>query len=105
MDLLEYKGKQVLGRHGVRQLPGEAVSTVDDAVAASDEIGFPIVIKAQVKIGGRGKAGGIKIAADADELRAYAGTPSTRSGCSGRRRSPASCTPPSSSTARRRRRS
>ncbi len=72
MDLLEYKGKQVLGRHGVRQFPGEAVSTVDAALAAAEELGFPVVIKAQVKIGGRGKAGGIKIAESLDEVRAHA---------------------------------
>ena len=72
MDLLEYKAKQLLGRHGVAQLPGRAVTTVDDAVSAAEEIGFPLVIKAQVKIGGRGKAGGIKIADTPDEVREHA---------------------------------
>jgi succinyl-CoA synthetase beta subunit len=72
MDLLEYKGKQVLGRYGVRQFPGEAVSTVDGAVAAAEQLGFPVVIKAQVRIGGRGKAGGIKVAESLDEVRVHA---------------------------------
>ena len=72
MDLLEYKGKQVLARYGVSQLPGREALTVDDAVAVAEEVGFPLVIKAQVKIGGRGKAGGIKLAHTLDEVRAHA---------------------------------
>jgi succinyl-CoA synthetase beta subunit len=72
MDLLEYKGKQVLARYDVTQLPGSEATTVDAAVAAAEEIGFPIIIKAQVKIGGRGKAGGIKIANTLDEVREHA---------------------------------
>ena len=73
MDLLEYKGKHVLARHGVPLFAGREASTVDEAVAAADEIGYPVVVKAQVKIGGRGKAGGIKIAENGDEAREYAG--------------------------------
>jgi succinyl-CoA synthetase beta subunit len=72
MDLLEYKGKHVLARYGVPLFAGKEASTVDDAVAAAEEIGFPVVVKAQVKIGGRGKAGGIKIADSADEAREHA---------------------------------
>jgi succinyl-CoA synthetase beta subunit len=72
MDLLEYKAKQLLERHGVAQLPGRAVTTVDDAVGAAEEIGFPLILKAQVKIGGRGKAGGIKIANTLAEVREHA---------------------------------
>jgi succinyl-CoA synthetase beta subunit len=53
--------------------PGEAVTTVDEAVAAADRIGYPVVVKAQVQVGGRGKAGGIKLANDADEVRTHAG--------------------------------
>src|SRR2546421_5625016 len=64
MDLLEYQGKQVFARHGVRVPSGRPASTVDEAVDAADEIGYPCVIKAQVQIGGRGKAGGIKVAKD-----------------------------------------
>ncbi len=72
MDLLEYKGKHVLARYGVPLFPGKEASTVDEAVAAADEVGYPIVVKAQVKIGGRGKAGGIKIAENSGEVREYA---------------------------------
>jgi succinyl-CoA synthetase beta subunit len=72
MDLLEYQGKELFARHGVPQLPGKAARDVDTAVIAADEVGYPCVIKAQVKIGGRGKAGGIKIASNADEARLYA---------------------------------
>ena len=64
MDLLEYQGKQLFARHGVPVPSGSPASTVEQAVAAADEIGYPCVIKAQVLIGGRGKAGGIKVAQD-----------------------------------------
>ena len=72
MDLLEYKGKQVLARYGVPLFAGRAATTVDEAVAAGAEIGCPLVVKAQVKIGGRGKAGGIKLATTTDEVREHA---------------------------------
>src|SRR5918995_248983 len=72
MDLLEYQGKQLFARHGVPVPEGRHATTVDDAVAAAEEIGYPCVVKAQVAIGKRGKAGGIKIAKDADEARAHA---------------------------------
>ncbi len=72
MDLLEYQGKQLFARAGVPVPEGEVASEVDDAVAAAERIGFPCVIKAQVQIGGRGKAGGIKLAKDADEARTHA---------------------------------
>ncbi len=64
MDLLEYQGKQLFARHGVPVPAGQPARTVEDAVAAADEIGYPCAIKAQVQIGGRGKLGGIKIAND-----------------------------------------
>jgi len=73
MDLFEYQGKQLFARYDIPVSPGEAVTTVDAAVAAADRIGYPVVVKAQVQVGGRGKAGGIKIAADADETRTHAG--------------------------------
>jgi succinyl-CoA synthetase beta subunit len=73
MDLLEYQGKQLFAKHGVAVPSGEVASTIDDAVAAAERIGYPCAIKAQVLIGGRGKAGGIKIAKDAGEAREYAG--------------------------------
>jgi len=72
MDLLEYQGKQLFARHGVPVPAGKPATTVDEAVAAAQEIGFPCVVKAQVLIGGRGKAGGIKVAKDADEAREHA---------------------------------
>ncbi|HLM62966.1 MAG TPA: ADP-forming succinate--CoA ligase subunit beta [Acidimicrobiales bacterium] len=73
MDLFEYQGKQFFARYGIPVSPGEAVDTVDDAVAAAERIGYPVVVKAQVQVGGRGKAGGIKLANDADEVRTHAG--------------------------------
>ncbi len=72
MDLLEYQGKQLFAKHGIVVPSGEVAATVDDAVSAAERIGFPCAVKAQVLIGGRGKAGGIKIAADAEEARAHA---------------------------------
>ena len=72
MDLLEYQGKQLFAKHGVAVPSGEVAKTVDEAVAAAEEIGYPCAIKAQVLIGGRGKAGGIKIASDAAQAREYA---------------------------------
>src|SRR5271165_2581282 len=72
MDLLEYQGKQLFARHGLRVSAGEAVTTVKDAVRAADEVGYPVVVKAQVLIGGRGKAGGVKLAANAEEVREHA---------------------------------
>ncbi len=73
MDLLEYQGKQLFSAHGVAVPSGEVAETVADAVAAADRIGYPCAIKAQVLIGGRGKAGGIKIAAGRDEAEQHAG--------------------------------
>jgi succinyl-CoA synthetase beta subunit len=72
MDLLEYQGKQLFAKHGVPVPEGRHAATVDDAVAAADEIGYPCVIKAQVAIGKRGKAGGIKVAKDQAEAREHA---------------------------------
>src|SRR5215218_6493407 len=72
MDLLEYQGKQLFARHGVPVPAGSPAGTVEQAVAAADEIGYPCVIKAQVLIGGRGKAGGIKLANDRKEAEEHA---------------------------------
>jgi succinyl-CoA synthetase beta subunit len=72
MDLLEYQGKQLFARHGLRVSSGKAVTTVEDALQAAQEVGYPVVIKAQVLIGGRGKAGGVKLAADESEARTHA---------------------------------
>jgi succinyl-CoA synthetase beta subunit len=73
MDLLEYQGKQLFARHGLRVSSGKAVKTVEGAVEAAAEIGYPVVVKAQVLIGGRGKAGGVKLADDEASLREHAG--------------------------------
>src|SRR3954465_4044987 len=69
MDLLEYQGKQLFARHGVSVPEGQPATTVDEALAAADAIGYPCVVKAQVLIGGRGKGGGIKGAKTRDEAR------------------------------------
>jgi succinyl-CoA synthetase beta subunit len=73
MDLLEYQGKQLFARHGLKVSDGDAVTTVEDAVAAAGRVGYPVVVKAQVLIGGRGKAGGVKLAAEESEVREHAG--------------------------------
>ncbi|MEY2590064.1 MAG: succinyl-CoA synthetase beta subunit [Acidimicrobiaceae bacterium] len=72
MDLYEYQGKQFFASYGIPVSAGDAVTTVDDAVAVAERIGYPVVIKAQVQVGGRGKAGGIKLAHNADEVRTHA---------------------------------
>ncbi|MHB8288615.1 MAG: ADP-forming succinate--CoA ligase subunit beta [Acidimicrobiales bacterium] len=72
MDLFEYQGKQYFARFGIPTSQGGVVTSVDAAINLANQIGYPVVLKAQVKVGGRGKAGGVKIAADADEARAEA---------------------------------
>ena len=72
MDLFEYQGKQLFSRHGVAVPEGVVAETAEAAVAGAEVLGYPVVVKAQVQIGGRGKAGGIRVAADADEVRAHA---------------------------------
>jgi succinyl-CoA synthetase beta subunit len=72
MDLFEYQGKQLFARYGIPVSAGEVAETVDDAVRAADHVGYPVVVKAQVLVGGRGKAGGIKLASNADEARVHA---------------------------------
>ncbi|MFZ2051763.1 MAG: ADP-forming succinate--CoA ligase subunit beta [Solirubrobacteraceae bacterium] len=72
MDLLEYQGKQLFARHGLAVSDGKPVTTVEEAVSAAQQIGYPVVVKAQVLIGGRGKAGGVKLANNADEAREHA---------------------------------
>lgn len=63
MKLQEYRSKEILARHGVPLLPGETATTPEEARAAAERIGSPVVVKAQVLVGGRGKAGGVKLAA------------------------------------------
>jgi len=72
MDLLEYQGKQLFREHGVPTQDGQPAQTAQEAVEAAEELGYPVVIKAQVLIGGRGKAGGIKVANDRQEAREHA---------------------------------
>ncbi|MEN3361257.1 MAG: succinyl-CoA synthetase beta subunit [Mycobacteriales bacterium] len=67
MDLFEYQAKELFARHGVPVLPGEVVDTAGAARAAAERIGTAVVVKAQVKTGGRGKAGGVKLATSPDE--------------------------------------
>ena len=73
MDLFEYQGKQLFARYGIPVSAGDVAETVDEAVAAADRVGYPVVVKAQVQVGGRGKAGGVKLANDAAEARTHAG--------------------------------
>ncbi|MXW42895.1 MAG: ADP-forming succinate--CoA ligase subunit beta [Acidimicrobiia bacterium] len=72
MDLLEYQGKQFFATYDLPVSDGEAATSVDGAVAAAERLGTPVMIKAQVHTGGRGKAGGVKFAADIDAVRAHA---------------------------------
>ncbi|MGA8295604.1 MAG: ADP-forming succinate--CoA ligase subunit beta [Acidimicrobiales bacterium] len=72
MDLYEYQGKQYLARYGIPVSPGAVADTVDEAVAAAEKFGYPATIKAQVKVGGRGKAGGVKVANSREEAESHA---------------------------------
>jgi succinyl-CoA synthetase beta subunit len=67
MKLQEYRSKEILARHGVPLLAGEVATTPEEARAAAERIGGAVVVKAQVLVGGRGKAGGVKLAATPDE--------------------------------------
>src|SRR5438309_10997085 len=73
MDLFEYQGKQYFARFGIPVSAGGVADTVDEAVKQAEQAGYPVVVKAQVQVGGRGKAGGIKLASNADEVREHAG--------------------------------
>ncbi len=73
MDLYEYQGKQFFASFGIPVSAGGATADVDEAVAIAEQAGYPVVVKAQVQVGGRGKAGGIKLANNADEVRLHAG--------------------------------
>src|SRR6059058_602521 len=72
MDLLEYQGKQLFKAHAVPVPDGRPAASVEEAVEAAEALGYPVVIKAQVLIGGRGKAGGIKLAKDRAEAEEHA---------------------------------
>src|SRR5262245_47408013 len=72
MALLGYQVEQLFAERGLPGPEGRLAKTPEEARKAASELGFPVVIKAQVQIGGRGKAGGIKLANDADEAQAHA---------------------------------
>jgi succinyl-CoA synthetase beta subunit len=72
VDLYEYQGKELFRRFGIPVSEGRLATTPDEARAAAEELGVPVVVKAQVLTGGRGKAGGIKLADDAEDARAKA---------------------------------
>ena len=69
MDLYEYQAKELFAKHGVATQSGQVVTTAEAAGAAAADMGAPVVIKAQVKTGGRGKAGGVKLAQNAQEAK------------------------------------
>ncbi|CAB5009930.1 MAG: ADP-forming succinate--CoA ligase subunit beta [Actinobacteria bacterium] len=73
MDLFEYQGKQYFAKFGIPVSAGGVAVTVDEAVKVAEASQYPVVVKAQVQVGGRGKAGGIKLANNADEVRLHAG--------------------------------
>lgn len=72
MDLFEYQGKQYFARYGIPVSPGGVADTVAVAVEQAEKIGYPVVVKAQVQVGGRGKAGGIKLAENSAEVHEHA---------------------------------
>ncbi|MEX2984521.1 ADP-forming succinate--CoA ligase subunit beta [Streptomyces sp. C36] len=72
MDLFEYQARDLFAKHGVPVLAGEVIDTPEGARAATERLGGKSVVKAQVKVGGRGKAGGVKLAATPDEAVARA---------------------------------
>ena len=72
MDLMEYQAKELFAAHGVTTTLGAVAETADAARAAAEELGGVTVVKAQVKAGGRGKAGGVKLAKSPDEARQHA---------------------------------
>ncbi len=73
MDLFEYQGKQLFARYGIPVSDGAVADTVEEAVAGAERVGYPVVVKAQVQVGGRGKAGGVKLASNIEEAREHAG--------------------------------
>jgi succinyl-CoA synthetase beta subunit len=71
MNIHEYQAKEVLSRYGVPTPPGKVAFSVDEALSSAEELGLPVVIKAQVHAGGRGKGGGVKLAKTLDEVKEY----------------------------------
>ena len=72
MDLYEYQGRELFARHGLPVLGGGVAETPEEARAIAERLGGRVVVKAQVKVGGRGKAGGVKLADDAEQARPHA---------------------------------
>ena len=72
MDLFEYQAKELFAKHNVPTTPGRVTDTAEDAKAIAEEIGRPVMVKAQVKAGGRGKAGGVKFAATPEDAYTHA---------------------------------
>jgi succinyl-CoA synthetase beta subunit len=72
MKIHEYQAKEILRKFSVPTLEGQLCHTVEAAVAAAEELGYPCVVKAQIHAGGRGKGGGVKLAKTRDEAREYA---------------------------------
>ncbi|MGB8383560.1 MAG: ADP-forming succinate--CoA ligase subunit beta [Dermatophilaceae bacterium] len=73
MDLYEYQAKELFAAHGVPAQVGTVAVTVEEAIEAAEELGLPVMVKSQVKVGGRGKAGGVKFAPTIDAVRTHAG--------------------------------
>jgi len=73
VDLFEYQGKQYFAKFGIPVSAGDVAHTVNESIDIAERVGYPVVVKAQVQVGGRGKAGGIKLANDKDEVRTHAG--------------------------------
>ena len=71
MDLFEYQARDLFEAHGIPVLPGKVATTPEEAKSAAAGMGGKVVVKAQVKVGGRGKAGGVKLATDAKIGRAH----------------------------------
>src|ERR1700753_3890676 len=72
MDLFEYQAKELFAKHNLPTTPGRGTDTPDGGKAIAQEIGKPVMVKAQVKTGGRGKAGGVKYAATPDDAYTHA---------------------------------
>jgi succinyl-CoA synthetase beta subunit len=72
VDLYEYQGRALFARHNVPVLDGGVATTTQEAVELAERLGDRVVVKAQVKVGGRGKAGGVKLADNVDEVKTHA---------------------------------
>src|SRR5262245_5033459 len=72
MKIHEYQGKEILRKYGVPTPEGRVSVSVEDAAKAAKELGLPVVVKAQIHAGGRGKGGGVKLAKTIEETQAHA---------------------------------